>query len=99
VTEPVKGAKAGGIKGAFKGMGKGIMGLFLKPVAGSVAMMSYTTQGINNTPGTIASGIKNMRSKKKKGQSEAEESKGNPNEPESTGLIEAGEEEQICGDN
>jgi hypothetical protein len=43
VTEPIKGGKAGGVKGAFKGMGKGIMGLFLKPVAGSVAMMSYTT--------------------------------------------------------
>jgi len=68
VTEPVKGAKAGGFKGAVKGVGKGILGLFFKPVAGTVAMMSYTTQGINNTPGTVAAGIKNMRNKKGKGK-------------------------------
>ena len=77
----------------MKGVGKGILGLFFKPMAGTVSMMSYTTQGINNTPATVVKGMKNMRGSKKSitkpnpeqklgGQQEAPESKGNPNEPE-----------------
>jgi hypothetical protein len=65
VTEPVKGGKQGGFKGAMKGVGKGILGLFFKPMAGTVSMMSYTTQGINNTPATVVKGMKNMRGSKK----------------------------------
>jgi hypothetical protein len=70
VTDPYKGAKKSGIKGFFKGFGKGIIGLFAKPVAGTVSLVSYTGAGIINTPGTLASGISSRLKKKKKKTSE-----------------------------
>lgn len=35
VTQPIEGARSGGVKGATIGMGKGIIGLVSKPVAGT----------------------------------------------------------------
>jgi len=42
VTEPYKGAKSKGAKGAFVGVGKGLVGLVSKPVAGTVGLVGCT---------------------------------------------------------
>ena len=34
ITQPVKGFSKGGARGALKGVGKGLVGLVVKPVAG-----------------------------------------------------------------
>lgn len=36
VTQPIRGAKADGMKGATRGVGKGVLGLVCKPVAGTL---------------------------------------------------------------
>ena len=53
VTEPYKGAKKKGAKGAAVGVGKGIIGLVAKPVAGTVGLVGCTVEGTISTPGTI----------------------------------------------
>lgn len=53
VTEPYKGAKSKGAKGAAVGVGRGLMGLVAKPVAGTVGLVGCTVQGAISTPGTI----------------------------------------------
>ena len=40
VMEPVKGAKKGGFKGGAVGLGKGILGLIFKPVAGTIELVT-----------------------------------------------------------
>jgi len=40
ISEPVKGAKKGGIKGGAKGFGKGILGLVIKPVKGTIDLVT-----------------------------------------------------------
>ena len=40
ITEPVNGAKKGGIKGGAMGFGKGILGLVCKPVKGTIDLVT-----------------------------------------------------------
>eukprot|EP01066_Platyproteum_vivax_P007440 Platyproteum_vivax@DN2911_c0_g1_i2.p2 len=42
VQQPVRGAEAEGVKGFFEGVGKGILGLALKPVAGALDAVKHT---------------------------------------------------------
>lgn len=44
VTQPIIGAKQEGAAGFFKGMGKGLGGLVLKPGAGSCSLCYHSTQ-------------------------------------------------------
>jgi vacuolar protein sorting-associated protein 13A/C len=60
ITEPVKGAKKGGIKGGAVGLGKGILGLVCKPVKGTIDLVTQTTRGISNTPRTVYVGLSKM---------------------------------------
>lgn len=39
VTEPVKGARNEGFKGAAKGLASGLLGIVAKPVAGTVGFV------------------------------------------------------------
>ena len=75
VVDPYRGAKQGGAKGMIKGVGKGIIGLFFKPIAGTCSLIQYTSNGILNTPGTIVRGARNMGKKKHKLDMPDEESK------------------------
>ena len=47
MTKPVEGAKSDGAKGFFKGVGKGLVGVVTKPVAGAVDIVSKTSEGVN----------------------------------------------------
>ena len=49
VTEPVRGARSEGVAGAFKGVGRGLVGVAVKPVVGVVDMTSDITAGVKNT--------------------------------------------------
>lgn len=60
VVQPVKGARENGVKGAAVGVGKGLIGVISRPVAGTIKFFSYTTQGTINTPGQIYRGIKKL---------------------------------------
>ena len=42
VTEPYKGARKKGAKGAVVGVGKGIIGLVAKPIGGTVGLVGCT---------------------------------------------------------
>ena len=53
VLEPVRGVWKGGVKGGAIGLGKGILGLVCKPVAGTIDLVTQTTRGIGNTPKTV----------------------------------------------
>lgn len=66
VIEPIKGAKKKGLKGATIGVGKGLLGLICKPVAGGIDMVTYTTRGIGNTPKTIYLGAGKLFKRKGK---------------------------------
>lgn len=46
VTQPMKGAKKEGAAGFFKGIGKGIGGIALKPAAAIYGIPGYTMQGV-----------------------------------------------------
>ena len=71
VTEPYKGAKENGVKGATIGVGKGIIGLVAKPIAGTFGLVQYTVQGTINTPSTIKQGVKKaFTATPKKGKTE-----------------------------
>eukprot|EP01022_Parablepharisma_sp_SALTPOND_P008166 TRINITY_DN135305_c0_g1_i1.p2 TRINITY_DN135305_c0_g1~~TRINITY_DN135305_c0_g1_i1.p2 ORF type:complete len:549 (+),score=77.91 TRINITY_DN135305_c0_g1_i1:2783-4429(+) len=52
-VEPLRGAKKSGIKGAVVGLGKGMVELILKPVAGTLDLVTLTARGIANTPTTV----------------------------------------------
>eukprot|EP00347_Sterkiella_histriomuscorum_P010094 403338699 len=65
VMEPIKGAKLKGIKGGAKGLGKGMLGLICKPVAGSIDLVTYTSRGIGRTPKTIQQRIKTIIRKRR----------------------------------
>jgi vacuolar protein sorting-associated protein 13A/C len=64
VAEPIKGAKKNGLKGGVKGFGKGIIGLFAKPVGGTIQFFTKTARGINNTPGTLYKGLTKRKVKR-----------------------------------
>ena len=40
VLEPVRGAQKGGFRGGAVGLGKGILGLICKPVAGTIDLVT-----------------------------------------------------------
>ncbi|KAH7323560.1 hypothetical protein BKA65DRAFT_511028 [Rhexocercosporidium sp. MPI-PUGE-AT-0058] len=46
VTQPMNGAKNGGLGGFFAGVGKGLGGVVCKPAAGSVGLAAYTFKGV-----------------------------------------------------
>jgi vacuolar protein sorting-associated protein 13A/C len=48
ITQPVKGVKQEGVLGLFKGVGRGIVGVGIKPTAGIFDAFSDITQGISN---------------------------------------------------
>ncbi|CAM9617791.1 unnamed protein product, partial [Ectocarpus fasciculatus] len=47
-TDPVRGAKKGGMGGFFKGVGKGLVGAVVKPVVGVTDSVISVAQGISN---------------------------------------------------
>ncbi|CAN0569489.1 unnamed protein product, partial [Ectocarpus sp. 12 AP-2014] len=47
-TDPVRGAKKGGMGGFFKGVGKGLTGAVVKPVVGVTDSVISVAQGISN---------------------------------------------------
>jgi vacuolar protein sorting-associated protein 13A/C len=49
VKQPVKGTKKEGVLGFFKGVGKGMAGLVMKPLSGTMDLVSNTSEGIKNT--------------------------------------------------
>jgi len=60
ISEPVKGAKKGGMRGGAVGLGKGILGLVCKPMKGTIDLVTQTTRGISNTPKTMYVGFSKM---------------------------------------
>lgn len=48
LTNPVEGIRKEGAIGFFKGIGKGVTGLVLKPMSGLFDATSKTTEGIRN---------------------------------------------------
>lgn len=46
VTKPVEGAKQEGVKGFFKGAGKGLVGVVVRPASGVVDFASSSFDGI-----------------------------------------------------
>ena len=66
VIEPVRGAKKGGVKGGAVGLGKGVLGLVCKPVAGTIDLVTHTTRGIGNTPKTMYVGLSKLIRKRRR---------------------------------
>ena len=64
--EPIKGGKKNGFTGVIKGLGKGIVGLVLKPVAGTLDLVTLTARGLTNTPKTIYLKLNSVFKKKPK---------------------------------
>lgn len=77
ISEPVKGAKKGGVKGGAVGFGKGILGLVCKPMKGTIDLVTQTTRGISNTPKTMYVGLSKMVKRVPNKDNK------NPNEPKS----------------
>jgi hypothetical protein len=46
VTQPVQGAKKEGAAGFFKGFGKGLAGIYVKPAAGALGIPGYMFKGL-----------------------------------------------------
>jgi len=53
VTEPIKGAVEEGGSGFVKGLGRGLLGVVVKPAVGVFDLASRTTEGIHNTPDAL----------------------------------------------
>jgi len=49
VKQPMKGAEERGVVGFAEGLGKGLLGLAVKPAVGAVDLITLSTQGISNT--------------------------------------------------
>ena len=77
ITEPVKGVRAGGLKGGARGFGKGILGLVCKPMKGTIDLVTQTTRGIQNTPKTMYISFNRLIKKVPKQTLDT-----NPNEPD-----------------
>jgi len=58
VVEPVKSAREDGAVGFIRGVGKGLVGVVAKPMAGVVDFAGKTAEGIMNTPGSIIDAVK-----------------------------------------
>ncbi|CAG9320769.1 KES1_4 [Blepharisma stoltei] len=65
VTEPYKGAKRNGIKGATAGIGKAILGLVCKPIAGTIDFVTFSVRGVNNMPRSMYRGMAKIYLKRK----------------------------------
>jgi hypothetical protein len=57
VMEPYR-ARSKGFSGITAGIGRGILGLVCKPVAGTLDFVSMTVRGANNTPSSFINSIK-----------------------------------------
>ncbi len=64
--DPIRGAKQGGFSGAMVGFGKGLVGLVMKPVAGTLDLVTLTARGIANTPKTVYLKLGKVFKKKEK---------------------------------
>jgi vacuolar protein sorting-associated protein 13A/C len=60
VTQPIKGAQDDGVEGFFKGLGKGAVGLFLRPVTGIVDFTSGSLDAVKRAT-SIADDIRRLR--------------------------------------
>jgi len=49
VTEPIKGVRKEGAVGLAKGLGRGLIGVVLKPTIGTIDLITQTAEGIKNT--------------------------------------------------
>jgi len=49
VTQPIKGAKEEGAVGLMKGIGRGLVGLAVKPSVAAIDLVTKSTEGIANT--------------------------------------------------
>lgn len=49
VSQPIEETKKGGFLGFLKGTYKGVTGLVVKPISGTLDFISITTEGIKNT--------------------------------------------------
>lgn len=49
VAHPIEGLSAGGLTGAFKGIGIGVMGAISKPLSGAVGLLAQTSQVSENS--------------------------------------------------
>ena len=49
ITQPITGARSNGVSGFFKGIGKGLLGLVVKPTNGILDTISKTAEGVKNT--------------------------------------------------
>lgn len=49
--KPAEGVKKDGVKGLFVGGAKGLAGLVVKPVSGTIDFFAKTSEGIKNTAG------------------------------------------------
>jgi hypothetical protein len=58
VSQPIKGARKDGAAGFFEGVAKGMAGLVVKPVVGTLDLLQRTTEGIRNT---AADAVRNKR--------------------------------------
>lgn len=61
VTQPIRGIQEEGAIGFVKGVGKGIIGIPLKPVGGIIDMATRTVEGISNSSTTIFSRVRYPR--------------------------------------
>lgn len=61
VTAPITGAMDDGARGFAKGLGRGLIGVFAKPLSGMAAFASKTTEGIASEARRIAAGSAAMR--------------------------------------
>ena len=45
--QPVDGGRSDGVGGVFKGVGRGVLGIVMKPISGTFDMLSLTFNGIS----------------------------------------------------
>ncbi|KYQ99943.1 RhoGAP domain-containing protein [Tieghemostelium lacteum] len=60
ISKPIEGVRKDGFTGFFKGVAKGLSGVVILPVVGVMEFVSYSFQGIVNTPLTIIDAMKNQ---------------------------------------
>lgn len=60
-TKPFEGAQQEGIGGFFKGVGKGLIGVPVKPVTGMLDFATKTTEGISNVKNYFNNDIKSKK--------------------------------------
>ena len=58
---PIKGAQKDGVKGFFVGGYKGVSGLVVKPISGTLDFFSKTSEGIKNTAGPTELKVSKIR--------------------------------------